>query len=558
MKKISFGILCFLISGFAFMTKAEDLNDVKILEQHFDNTQDFEQWYSQLNQENKNLILAGTVYNCRPDLTKIALNNGGNAQTGMSAISVTSGHDEDSSVYIYATTSDDEKDFMIKTLSDGMKRSAKAVKEESCGHTFAMSAPMYDGKMSLLSIGIETCDNSDKKEDMLQLLLKKGQNINQVNISGNSPLATAIKSNNIETVKFLLQNGADFNSTNALSYVIKDYYSYDPKAVNNAMWDYVISYLQTHKLLPEAETDAFIHWKLNDSNFISKLELLDLHPYYDTQAAKKGLLAAADKLNNELITDLVSHGVDVNYQNNEGKTALFFVTQSSRAENIEIVKYLLDNGANANIKDKKGKTAFDGCEYAICKLNPNSVRDFDVTDENIVPSIDQALFDNDCEPVIYFVEKGVDPYIDIYGSPLLFKLFFSERRSCLEKVLKLGVDLNKVVIKRDSRGIEDVDTALVEANRFGEDLISLLKQYGATETNDTQRVRVFQNFQSKKYDSLYKNSGTQQISPDTIKNEIKQKLKEENLKDWEIEAYKDMLKDIDYIQESKIKTRSHK
>ena len=563
MKKVFFCIVCILLFGIVAAPNAEDLNDVTVLRQHFETQQAFEQWYSQLNQEDKNLALAGTVYECRPDLTKAAMRMGGNIDTQVFIISVNSGHDEDASDYIYAYTSGDEKDFMVQAMSDGMKRSAAAVKKESCGHEFSFFGPKYGGLISLLSASIDACNNSDRKDDMFKFLLENVKTINHVNEELVSPLSKAIKHNNIDMVELLLQNGADFNQTYALSYVIREFYSYQENRVNDAMWDYVVSYLQKHKLSAEAETDAFIQILLNTDNELKqKLAPLNLQPDYSTLAAKKGLILAANRHNYELMKDLVEHGVDVNYRDKNGRTALFWLAKdtSPRNEDIEAVRYLLNHGSDANIKDKQGKTAFDNCAYAICKLNPNGVRRFNTDDKTIVPSLNQAIDNNDCDTITYFIENGVDPYIDVYGTALLFRLYRYEHRKCLEKVLKLKPDLNSPVLKKGSFGIEDVDTPLTYArnNRWLKDVIPLLQQYGATDTDDTPRIEAYHELQ-KKLDSAITNDfqaeNESTVEFDNIKNEIQQRLNQPNLTDWESGAYQYMLNTIDNMKKSRTETK---
>lgn len=53
---------------------------------------------------------------------------------------------------------------------------------------------------------------------------------------------------------------------------------------------------------------------------------------------------------------LVENGIDLNWQNNVGQTALMI---AAIWNNKDIVKYLIEKGADINIKDKSGKTALD-------------------------------------------------------------------------------------------------------------------------------------------------------------------------------------------------------
>ena len=53
----------------------------------------------------------------------------------------------------------------------------------------------------------------------------------------------------------------------------------------------------------------------------------------------------------------IKKGVDLNYQNGEGRTALM---RSAKRGYKDIVRVIIDNGADVNLVDKNGKTAIMG------------------------------------------------------------------------------------------------------------------------------------------------------------------------------------------------------
>ena len=614
MKKLYlFSLIAFSLVSINAFAQDEDLHDAAVLSEHFKSPQQFTTWYKGLNQENKDLVLAGTIYTCKPDLTKTALAEGGNINTKISVINITSGHDDHSSAYIYAYSSGDIDDFMMKVIAAGMAKSAQAVKEESCGHTFSHMSSGTPGLMSLISASIKFCPTTDTKAKMLQLLKSNGSDINETNYLHVSPLSEAIEQKNIKIIELLLQNGADFSKTFALSRMIDEYDTFHTNAETEAIWDYVIAYLQNHKLTPEAETDAYIKGRLRikylhtpeadidlytddfdaawikdrleeDNRLNTKLEQLNLHPDYSTIAAKEGILAAAEQHKYTLLQELVDNGVDVNYQNEDGRTALFHVTNiyihnlndedieaikyllnhgadinhqdkygrtalfhvtntpKPSNKDIEAIKYLLNHGADTSIKDKDGKTAFDDCAYKICKLSPYGMRKFSPDDKTIIPTLRQAIDENDCATIVELINKGIDPYINI-GTALFFRMYHTDNRKCLKNILDLGIDLNKVVIIRDDNGdIKDIDTALTYAEQYfwSQDIIPLLKQYGATETDDVQRIRTYKKIINGSH-VIFGYDAQKEAS-------IRQKLKEKDLKDWEIEVYQQLLKEQEYMK----------
>ena len=54
-------LLALFTTSLAYVKNTEDLHDINILKQHFDDSVGFSQWYNQLSQENKNLVLVGII-----------------------------------------------------------------------------------------------------------------------------------------------------------------------------------------------------------------------------------------------------------------------------------------------------------------------------------------------------------------------------------------------------------------------------------------------------------------------------------------------------------------
>jgi len=58
----------------------------------------------------------------------------------------------------------------------------------------------------------------------------------------------------------------------------------------------------------------------------------------------------------DIITDLLKKGVDVNFADDYGRTALYFAASQGQTQ---VVKMLLESGADKNIKDCKKRTPLD-------------------------------------------------------------------------------------------------------------------------------------------------------------------------------------------------------
>ena len=150
-----------------------------------------------------------------------------------------------------------------------------------------------------------------ESQDMVQLLIDKGADLNFKNKNGDSPVKYAIKYQNYNILNMLLDNGADTE--------IKDNTGKTP----------LIYLLATSKL---------------NTNKI------------------------------KMIKSLVKHNAKINNVDNEGKTALMWACTMQMQKTIDmannrirlkkvrenrenLIKYLIKNGANINKEDKNGKTA---------------------------------------------------------------------------------------------------------------------------------------------------------------------------------------------------------
>jgi hypothetical protein len=133
----------------------------------------------------------------------------------------------------------------------------------------------------------------------------------------------------IETVKYLVENGVDVNTVDSSGYTL---------LMKTKSLD-VVKYL--------VENGADIHKIDNEEANI-------LH-----HASSKGNLP--------IVKYLVENGADVNKQDNKGWTPLM---EASYMGKINIVKYLVENGAKINIRNNSGKTA-----YTILNNKSNSAKD---------------------------------------------------------------------------------------------------------------------------------------------------------------------------------------
>lgn len=192
------------------------------------------------------------------------------------------------------------------------------------------------------------------------------------NIPVQSPLATACKENDSESVAILLRYGADPNFVP----VFQTVGNYTPLCLAASRGN-----VQAMSLLLENGADvsaqggcaiaAFLMHRTNSDaagiqELQSVIELLEQYGYTmptslgdDSPMVYAAIYGDVDAM--QLL--LSGYSIDANAQGNDGKTILhMYIKSGHHAASVEKVKAILDMGTNADIQDDAGKTAYD---YAV-------------------------------------------------------------------------------------------------------------------------------------------------------------------------------------------------
>lgn len=151
---------------------------------------------------------------------------------------------------------------------------------------------------------------SYEKINFVELLLKKNANPNITH-----SLHRACKKQNLSIVKLLVENGADVNATNKYGTTAL-YYAID----NNSASMEIVELLLKNNANPNVDT--ILHIACRNQNL-------------------------------KIIKLLVENGADVNFIDNNGRTALFDAINAKNA-NKEIIRYLIANGADIHKEDNNG------------------------------------------------------------------------------------------------------------------------------------------------------------------------------------------------------------
>lgn len=195
---------------------------------------------------------------------------------------------------------------------------------------------------------------SSVEAKLLPLAVVAGIDIkNMKDEKGNTLLNAAARVDaNINTIKFLLDIGADKNAQNNEGYT-------------PLMSSMTLGSPELTNLLLEAGADPNIKNNAGETPlwravFVEKIDLVEnliKHGALLAERNKRGetLLMAAAQKSNPIFVQLVLKGSEVNAVDNQGQTALMEAAYSGKSPSI--VKILLEAGADVNVRDKSGHTA---------------------------------------------------------------------------------------------------------------------------------------------------------------------------------------------------------
>ncbi|MBR1825795.1 MAG: ankyrin repeat domain-containing protein [Alphaproteobacteria bacterium] len=427
MKKTLFGFIffvCLLISS--PMHAAEDLINAEILKNHFTDMAYFTKWYQSLNQTDKNQVLGGTVALCEPDLTEIALQNGGDVNTPVYVLHQFLHHlgnnFYDTLIYTYNT-----KEAMLADAETRLAGEKTNEKMNSKKHQTVWTPNFAEFEES--SLLKQTLKNS------------------------NAQCSCAKK---IRLVRILSEHGTPTDIQDIFTQLLytleDDEYTENhnsEQTTDNSCMDllhFVLKTLPKELIDENTMTSALIQAYFNNSpEVVDVLKNAGFKIYPQTQAAYDGFLTAAAQDDLPLLQQLLDAGVNIDYQNENGDTALAL---SVRHNNAHIAAFLLENGADPLLKNHKNQSPFYECGYDICRLHQEGLKEFQATGVNAAWSLKDAVEKNNCEVINAYLEKNYNPYTDVFGTPLLFLTLQNPEKSlCLPNILKGGLPLD--IVKKD-------------------------------------------------------------------------------------------------------------
>ena len=162
--------------------------------------------------------------------------------------------------------------------------------------------------------------------------------------TGIMPLHLAAESGSVECVEFLIDNGSDIDAQTF---------------EGNTPLHYSVSHIETMECLIDHGCD--IHIKNNYGKTAFELAMkkgtIETAQYVLNKKIELKedcsdiFFAAAESSNIDIFNLFVEKGIDMNYENHLGETALHL---AAKGGNIEFVTFLVENGADPNWEDHNG------------------------------------------------------------------------------------------------------------------------------------------------------------------------------------------------------------
>jgi ankyrin repeat protein len=201
----------------------------------------------------------------------------------------------------------------------------------------------------LLSATRKAISNFDKYKEVVDFFVKKGADVNTINKYDDTLVEQALNFKGFDVAKLLIGYGAKFDANKVLLHSV--YFPNDIETVKFALENGA----DVEAKDENKNTPLHIATRKIERFKIAKL-LLENGADIDVKN-KKGetlliKLAYSDKP--KIIKALLKIGANVNAQANDGSTALM---NASYKGHLEVVKLLIENGAEINLKDNKGNTA---------------------------------------------------------------------------------------------------------------------------------------------------------------------------------------------------------
>jgi hypothetical protein len=323
-----------------------------------------------------------------------------------------------------------------------------------------MVTPLTKNVVSLAEAGVELCSKKGNFSLLIDILEKSGDNVFNEDM-----LIEGILQNNIDIVKKNIEKKVKITKLasvfRSLDNISTDRYDEELKKESiRKMIDVILPYLSKDHLSKDGETKAFFEAMNARTEEVKELaNLLKLEPDINSKAAKEAFIRySGDHVyfgylfeNYDIVKFLINNGVDINYKDKEGRSALNRIMKENKyfdEDDIELAKLLIDKGIEI-----KGDE-FDNVAYQFARLHEEGLRRFDANHELAKYSIDRALDNNDCDVIEAYVDGGYSVFNDIMGASLFKRLLKEEQKECFLKIIEKDIDWDKKIDKDGYNALE--------------------------------------------------------------------------------------------------------
>jgi ankyrin repeat protein len=337
--------------------------------------------------------------------------------------------------------------------------------DHDCGFSSKRWSANYSGQYQWCLSAHQWIAENEKRERKILLaecVVKQRASINTL-------FLRAIKENNVDKAKQLVEKGADITVKTQDIALIKELgmryqkpvkiriMDVENDIVNQTVIDKAMKTLSPHlpKKLPIAESALSFAaakglvdvglWLLEQQQAtLSKKE----YKYYQSLLLGNGLIIAVKQENSGLVSDLLNEGASVDYEldGNNGTALYFAVLQGSE----KIVRLLLDKNANVNYTQNAGENILNKAlnKPTLLELllqhnaDPNS--NGEAVDKAALP-IMRAVDTNNVAAVDLLMQYGANADVYDYEVPYpLITVIKREQISMIGVLLKHGVNMNVI------------------------------------------------------------------------------------------------------------------
>ncbi len=313
----------------------------------------------------------------------------------------------------------------------------------------------------------------EKQMQSIRLLLAYGAD---PNISGNiTPLAKALRLENIEIVQLLLESGADVNRQNAFGWSVMHLAAHQLEKGERTFYELLLKHnpnmnVQNYK----KQTPFMIAVKYDTSRSIANLIKQGADINAEDENANTPLLYAAKHGNSDVVKLLINSGTDIDAKNREdGSTALIYMVKSGESE---MVDFLIKKGADVDAESSSGSTALiyvSKLDVPTKKLLIKKNKDANTLNEHKIMVLMNAAAKGDIDLVRKLVKKGADlNAIDSEGNTLLMHAAKNSSKKVVEFFIINDVDVNL-------KNREDYSALMFAAEYASADVVSVLIESGA-------------------------------------------------------------------------------